>query len=260
MSASTQSKPALANLRVRIADAGGGEPRVRIPLGHRAADACLKGGLLQGALHEVFAAATGDEAAASGFAAALAARVAPGRTLLWIRQDFAALEFGELSATGFLELGLDPARILLLRVADVTAALRAAADALSCAALGAVVLEIAGMPKILDLVASRRLVLAAAHKGVSIVLLRVAAQAEASAAETRWLIQSARSHSKEEWGFPAFAATLARNRHGTTGQWVMEWNSDAHVFCEPPHIGAVVPVSADGSVAQEIPRRFRQSA
>src|SRR5579862_7695822 len=89
----------------------------RIPLGHRSADACLKGGLLTGALHEVFAAEAGCEAAASGFAATLAMRAGEKKTLLWIRQDFTALEFGELSASGLLELGLDPARVLLLRVA-----------------------------------------------------------------------------------------------------------------------------------------------
>src|SRR5215472_1260896 len=48
----------------------------RVALGHDAADACLKGGILKGALHEVFAAEAGCEASASGFAAALALRVA----------------------------------------------------------------------------------------------------------------------------------------------------------------------------------------
>ena len=84
-----------------------------------------------------------------------------------------------LSATGLLELGLDPARVLLLRVADVTGALRAAGDALTCTALGAVIVEIAGASKLLDLVTSRRLTLAAARKGVSVVLLRFAAQPDA---------------------------------------------------------------------------------
>src|SRR5271156_2679748 len=206
----------------------------RVPLRHRGADTCLKGGLLRGALHEVFAADAGCEGAASGFALGLAACGAQKRKLLWIRQDYSSLEFGELSATGLLELGIAPARVLLLRVPDVTSALRAAGDALSCAALGAVVIEIAGPQKKLDLVTSRRLTLAAARKGVSAFMLRFAAKPDASAAETRWLIRPAQSAmDKDDWGFPLFQAALARNRHGATGEWVMEWNCDDHVFREP---------------------------
>ncbi len=219
----------------------------RVPLGHRSADTCLKGGLLTGALHEVFAAEAGCEAAASGFAATLAMRAGQKKMLLWIRQDFTALEFGEMSATGFLELGFDPARLLLLRVSDVTSALRAAGDALSCAALGAIVIEIAGPQKKLDLVTSRRLTLAAARKGVSAFLLRFGTKPDASAAETRWLVRPAPSQmQKDDWGFPLFRAALTRNRHGATGEWVMEWTGDEHVFREPANRGAVVSVSRDG--------------
>ena len=45
--------------------------------------------------------------------------------------DFALLEQGEISALGFLELGLDPTRFLLLRAPDAVCVLRAAADALT---------------------------------------------------------------------------------------------------------------------------------
>jgi protein ImuA len=231
------------------------EPRAlhpRVALGHRSADACLKGGLLTGALHEIFAAEAGCEAAASGFAATLAMRAGKKKTLLWIRQDFTALEFGEISAAGFLELGFDPARILFLRASDVTSALRAAGDALSCAALGAVVIEIAGPQKKLDLVTSRRLTLAAARKGVSAFLLRFRAEPDASSAETRWLIRPAPSSmDKDDWGFLLFQAALARNRHGATGEWVMEWNCDDHVFRETAHRRAVVSVSGDRSPSRQ---------
>jgi hypothetical protein len=121
----------IAALRASLTRPGLEEASIRIPLGHSAADLCLKGGLERGVLHEVFA-AIGHEAVATGFVAGLAARVAMGKRLLWIRQDFSALEFGELSATGFLEFGLDPARLLLLCVADAAGGLRAANDALSC--------------------------------------------------------------------------------------------------------------------------------
>lgn len=226
-------------LRASLARSGLEEASIRVPLGHAAADLCLKGGLERGMLHEVFA-AIGHEAAATGFTAGLAARVAARKRLLWIRQDFSALEFGELSATGFLEFRLDPERMLLLCVADAAGALRAANDALSCAALGAVVIEIAGTPKILNLMASRRLTLAAAQKTVTAFLLRFNAEPEASTAETRWLVRAAASPPQaENWGHPVFEAGLVRNRHGRTGEWVMEWSCDDGLFKEADR-GAVV--------------------
>jgi protein ImuA len=202
-------------------------------------------------LHEVFAAEAGCEGAASGFAAALATRAGQDKKLLWIRHDFSALEFGELSATGLLEFGIDPGRVLLLRVCDVTGALRAAGDALSCAALGAVVIEIPGEQKKLDLVTSRRLTLAAQRKGVTVFLLRFSAEPDSNSAETRWLISPAHSSDKEDdWGFPRFAAALARNRHGATGDWVMEWNGDEQCFRAADR-GAVVSVPGDGPAQRQ---------
>jgi protein ImuA len=203
---------------------------IRTPFGHSEIDLCLKGGILHGVLHEVFA-AVGHEAAATGFAAGLVARVAADKYSLWIRQDFSTHEFGELSPIGLLELGLDPARILLLSVTNASDGLRAAHDALSCAALGAVVIEIPGNPKILDLVASRRLTLAAAQKSVTAFLLQFSAQPCASTTETRWLVRGAASQTQNaDWGYPVFEVDLVRNRHGKTGHWFMEWNCDERVF------------------------------
>jgi protein ImuA len=223
-----------------------------VPLGHRAADSTLRGGLLRGALHEVFAGDAG--ASAAGFAAGLAWRTGGRKQLLWIRQDYAALEYGELCATGMTELGFDPTSLLMLRSADATDALRAANDALSCAALGAVIVETAGNPKILDLVASRRLVLGAQARDVTAILLRLGATPEPSAAETRWMIRAAPSAGIEDWGQPRFDAALTRNRHGETGRWVMEWSCDDGVFRQPEdnpasHSGAVVAAPADRSAA-----------
>jgi hypothetical protein len=46
--------------------------------------------------------------------------------------------------SGLAELGLDPRLVVTVRAADVDSALRTAADALACDALGAVVLEVWG--------------------------------------------------------------------------------------------------------------------
>jgi protein ImuA len=239
----------IAELRASLAKAGPLEKHPRVALGHGEADACLNGGLARGALHEVFA-VPGHEAAAAGFATALGALLCGGKHLLWIRQDFSAGEQGDLAATGFLEFGFDPSRLLLLRAPDVAGALRAASYGIGSAALGAVVLELNGNPKLLDLVALRRLALGAAESGVGALLLRFGAVPEASPAETRWLVCAASSLEEENWGRPVFDAALVRNRHGAGGHWVLEWSCDDGLFKEQAaDRGAVVPALSHRPVA-----------
>ncbi len=234
----------LANLRGSIerieAHADASAP-ARVALGHAEADATLQGGLALAAVHEVFAEGR-QSAVATGFIAglaglvSLAGRVTARRPLVWIRQDFAEIESGALSMAGFAELGLDPRGVVTVRAADVDAALRTAADALACDALGAVVLELWGEARQLDLVASRKLTLAAQASGVTGLLLRVAAQPQPSTAETRWLVRAAHSPPASvgsAWGAPVFDAQLVRNRHGPVGRWIMEWKCDECLFAKP---------------------------
>ena len=113
--------------------------------------------------------------AASGFAAALALRAAETRPILWARQDFLETETGALNACGLAELGVDIERFILIRARDAEGVLRAGEQAARCTALGAVVIQPWGEPKILDFTASRRLSLAAAKSNVPIFMLRAAA-------------------------------------------------------------------------------------
>src|SRR6266481_1204235 len=147
----------------------------KVALGHAEADALLRGGLAMAAVHEVFAEGH-QSAAATGFIAGLAGRITARRPLVWVRQDFSEIESGALSMSGLAELGLDPRLLVTVRAADVDAALRTAADALACDALGVVVLEVWGEARQLDLVASRKLTLAAQASGVTGLVLRVAAE------------------------------------------------------------------------------------
>jgi len=205
----------------------------RIALGHAEADATLQGGLVIGAVHEVFAAAGREGTAATGFIAGLAGRVTARRPLVWVRQDFTEIESGALSISGLAELGLDPRWLVTVRAADVDTALRTAADALACDALGAVVLEVWGQARQLDLVVSRKLTLAAQASGVTGLLLRVAAEPLPSTAETRWIVRAAHSPPSAHWGAPVFDAQLVRNRHGPVGRWIMEWKCDECLFSKP---------------------------
>lgn len=133
----------------------------RKALGHAGVDASLQGGLMRGVLHEVFAIETRQSATASGFVAGMAERLAKRRTLLWVQQDFVEREAGALSISGLAELGLDPRRFVLVRAGDAETALRVTGDALACSALGAVVLDLWGEVRSFDLVASRKLTIAA---------------------------------------------------------------------------------------------------
>jgi protein ImuA len=213
----------------------------RVALGHAEADATLQGGLALGAMHEVFADAGRQSGAATGFVAGLAGRVAARRPLVWVRQDFTEIESGALSMSGLIELGLDPRLVVTVRAADVDTALRTAADAFACDALGCVVLEVWGEARQLDLVASRKLTLAAQASGVTGLVLRVAAEPLPSTAETRWIVRAAHSPPASSmpsaawsaWGAPVFDAQLVRNRHGPVGRWIMEWKCDECLFSQP---------------------------
>jgi protein ImuA len=220
----------------------------RVALGHADADATLQGGLALGAMHEVFTEAGRQSAAATGFVAGLAGRAAARRPMVWVRQDFAEIESGALSMSGLAEFGLDPRVLVTVRAADVDTALKTAADALACDALGVVVLEVWGEARQLDLVTSRKLTLAAQASGVTGLLLRVAAEPSPSTAETRWIVRAAHSPPAaasmpaasslpaaawSAWGAPVFDAQLVRNRHGPVGRWIMEWKCDERLFEKP---------------------------
>jgi protein ImuA len=255
----------LATLRGSIARIESQEASApdRVTLGHGLADAALGGGLALGTVHEIFAEGR-QSAAATGFVAGLVRRLGARRPLLWVRQDFAELESGALSMSGLSELGLDPRLVVSVRAPDVESALRTTADALACDALGAVVMEIWGETHRLDLVASRKLTLAARMSGVTGLLLRPAAVPSPSSAETRWIVRAAHSppdtawpdktwsdktwsnKTWQAWGAPVLDAQLVRNRHGPTGQWIMEWKCDEGLFREATaHPQPVAAAAAD---------------
>ena len=234
------SVPMLAALRgsiERIEAHGEAYSPRRTPLGHAEADASLHGGLALGAIHEVFAQAGRQSPAATGFVAGLAGRVAARRPMVWIRQDFTEVEAGAVSMSGLSELGLDPRLLVTVRATDVDHALRTAADALVCDAVGAVVLELWGEARQFDLVASRKLTLAAQASGVTGLMLRMTAEPRPSTAETRWIVRAAHSppapSPSSAWGSPLFEAQLVRNRHGPVGRWIMEWKCDECLFGKP---------------------------
>ncbi|MGP1353843.1 MAG: ImuA family protein [Parasphingopyxis sp.] len=238
-----ESAPILSALRARLADHGSGDAREDasgvLALGHAPLDAYLDGGLRHGQLHEIFAEDAEDGGAAAGFAAMLgilAQDGGGGKPLLWLRTEEAGRRGGRFHAAGLAELGGDPAALILATVPDTLSLLRCAADALRCAGLGAVVAECWGNPHLLDLMASRRLTLAAERSGVTALMLRPGGTPAPSTADTRWSVRAAPSRplAANAPGIPAFDLTLLRRRAGPAGQsWRLEWDRDRRRFTDP---------------------------
>ena len=217
----------LGELRHFLARYGLPRDRPVVPLGPAAMDGVLGGGLRPGALHEVFARGWN----AGGFAVLLAMLAAGTKPLFWVRPDYEAMEYGALSPQGLLELGGDPRQLVMVKARGPADALSAASDILACPHVGALLLEMGGKQKCLDLVASRRLVLAAEASGVTAVMLRAGAIPEASAAITRWQVASAPSSpADDDWGNPVFEAQLVRHRLGGLGYFLLQWNPEHGCF------------------------------
>jgi protein ImuA len=210
-------------VRVRALEAAGlgpaGAPRgsALARFGVAAVDRRLPwGGLPRDALHEVVAAGAGDAGAATGFAAALAARFG-GAPVLWC-EGRRTLDAGGLYPPGLARFGIDPARLIVARPKNDAEALWTVEEGLRGRGLATVVGEV----ETLSLTQSRRLQLAAAASGTPVLVLRLEAE-EASAALTRWSVTALPGD------FPAlrWRTTLARCRGGAPFTWEMEWRDEA---------------------------------
>lgn len=201
--------------------------------GEKAVDSVFREGLQRGAIHEVFASQAGDAGAATGFIIALALRAAASHSpIIWVEEDFAERENGVPYAAGLHDFGLAPERLIIVRCSTSQDVLKAACDSLGTAGMGAVIIAPWSNPKCLDLTASRKLLLTAQQADTPAFLLRLGAAPADNAAVTRWMIRAApsRSSGANAPGHPVFDASLIRNRMGMTGRWLLEWESDDHVF------------------------------
>lgn len=166
-------------------------------------------------LAEVFATHAAD-AAATGFAVA---HLRPGARVLWVQDRLSRREGGRPIASGF---GV-AVEMLHLEVAQARDALWAMEQALSCPALAAVVGEVWGEPRALDVTATKRLAMRAEAHGVRAWLIRRAAQPDLSAARERWRLASLPSAPPQDDarapGEPSWRAVLFRARGSRTGEW-----------------------------------------
>jgi protein ImuA len=195
-------------------------------------------------LHEIFAATAADAASALAFMQLLSQSllidkvgVPPCFLIRLTSPEIGASQIGpslpRVDAVGLNSLGLDPAGYLQVHAPDIRAMLCAAADIARCPAAGAVLLEVHGNPRLVDLTATRRLALAAEKSGVIVLLLRINANPTPSAAYSRWQIRSAASQPLpgNAPGFARFAVEMLRHRKFMAASTaLLEWDHEQHRF------------------------------
>ena len=214
-----------------------------IPFGIAPIDDALGGGLARAALHEVAASGESAITAATQFVLGLASCFPEPRAVAWIAEDMGLLENGAPYGPGIDALGLPPERLVTVAAGKARDVLWAMEEALRCRAIGAVIGEVRSAR--LDLIASRRLSLAAGQRDVCAFLLRTAPGTDASAAATRWIIAGARSRANAAGpGPPCFSIHLTRNRRGPVGSWTLEWHRDERRFDLAPSVSQPVADAA----------------
>jgi protein ImuA len=256
-----------------------------LPLGIGSIDAALGGGLVRGALHEIappgeahLVAATGFALAVSSLGAAASTGQSPSphrgegestcpspvppyptslrsadlspqgrderRSIVWIAEDMALAESGALHGPGLDAFGLAPEQLLTICAAHRRDLLWAMEEALRCRAVGAVIGELRQSE--IDMVAMRRLSLAAGETGALALLLRSMPPRDASTAATRWIVGTAPSSTAAYGpGPPRFAAHLTRNRRGSPGSWILEWSDIDERFVLATHAQPVATPAFD---------------
>jgi protein ImuA len=215
-----------------------------IPFGIAPIDQALGGGLARAALHEIATSTESAITAATHFALGLAAHGKEPRAVLWIAEDMGLLENGAPYGPGLDDLGLFPERLVRVAAAKSRDVLWAMEEALRCRAVGVVIGEVRSADR-LDLVASRRLSLAAGQRDVCAFLLRIAPGTDASAAATRWIVAAAPSRANAAGpGPPRFSVHLTRNRRGPLGSWLLEWHRVERRFDLAPSLSQPVADAA----------------
>lgn len=214
-----------------------------VPFGITSIDQALGGGLARAALHEVAAAGESALTAATQFVLGLAAHDEEQRAVLWVAEDMGLLENGAPYGPGLDDVGIHPERLVTVVAAKSRDVLWAMEEALRCRSVGVVIGEVRSAD--LDLVASRRLSLAAGEHDVCAILLRGAPGTDTSAAATRWIVAAAPSRASGAGsGPPRLSVHLTRNRRGPVGSWLLEWHRVERRFDLAPSVSEPVADAA----------------
>ena len=225
--ADIERKPALLET-ARRPDMAGGEAFPELP-----------GGLVQ----EIFADEIRDGGASLGFALAQAKSLVTARrpTIFYLQLGEDAQKLGLPYGPGLSWFGLDPARLVLVRAADMGELLWAAEEVIGCRAVAAMIADVRGDPKLLDFTASRRLSLRSSGSKVSLFLLRYGQRRASSAGHLRWHLRpfsSGRPLYDERAPGPArWRLRLEKGRiAGNRTDWLLEWTRNGFALISQPAI------------------------
>ena len=225
-------------------------------LGHPEIAARFEGGRLPFGVHEAAARSAADAPQAFAFGLMLMATVLrqdPRGVGLIIQTAMTAGESGTVYGPGLSALGLEPARVALVRVRNEVDAFRVIDDALRSGALTALVAELWSGEGV-DLSLTRRFNQSAEAHGV-LAVLAMREPAPQSAVLTRWRVGAAVSAAeiargvqrgrRPRLGRPALHLSLTRNRRGAArgprlGEWCVEWDGETSSFRAPEALSAPV--------------------
>ncbi len=186
----------------------------------------------------------------------LAVRASAQRPVVWVRQDFAGVEAGQIYAPGIAELGLSPDRLILVTRARWTgrAEGRRGSRAVSAAWRGAdrAMGRAKGAGPCRDTAARARgrpLERTALHGACRRNAQRPSAALNPMA---RACVALGRARGGSP-GHPTFEVELLRDRAALRRNWTVEWNRDQRIFKDsfgsdrPAVSGRMVPLPAGGS-------------
>ena len=157
---------------------------------------------------------------------------------------------------GLLDLGLQPEQLIMVTGRRDTDCLWTMEQGLRSRSLAVVI----GMVEQANLIASRRLSLAASAHRTWCLLLPTLHGREPSAATARWRIKAVSSVPSrlddKLLGQPRWQLTLERSRNGQSGRWIVEWDHAAYRF----HLAAPMAdrLAARRSNPNEMARRQGQ--
>lgn len=200
-------------------------------------------------MHELVADSHGSRPAVRDFGLALVAAFLHGQRqagaapmVVWCRRSQSDAEFGRLYGPGLLDLGLSPVQLIAVAGRRDADCLWTMEQALRSEGVAAVI----GMVDSVDMIASRRLSLAASDHRTWCLLLPHHYGRTPSAASTRWRVSAETSTpdhlDTKGRGRPCWRLDLERSRKGRTGHWLVEWDHATYRF----HLAAAM---ADRSAA-----------
>jgi hypothetical protein len=256
--------------------------RLRWELGCPAFDRLLPKGLEPNSLHEIkgepsaiHGASAADWMAGIGFAARLAIRRVDALAVtqetnassssarpwvLWCWPRPLAGEFGSPSAAGFLRLGLDPSRLIIVETARAGETLNAIEEGLRAQSLAVVI----GVIDEAELTPARRLSLAAGETATPCLLVTHPACEPAGATATRWRVKRNRSaphpFDSRAPGALRFSIALerckARPESAAQSPMLLEWSDETRRF-DLASVVADLPAQMRGADGRAFPAAVR---